>query len=329
MLLGAVMKRTAYALTLTWVLTISLIFGVQFVKVVESQSTFIDNFDSATLGSEWQVIDPSGVSTFNLTANSGWLRINTTSPPDRELNSSVANAPRLMMEGISGDFTVETRLNATMTESEVSAGILVWKDSSHFIRLDMIHMELNMTDTEYRDAVWYRFRLIGGRQVTTLIGSADINSTYLRIVREGLRFTGAYSSDGVNWIIAHRLLYDYFNIDVMGETVDVGLYVTNVGRDGAFYADFDYFSIDVRPAPSPTPTPSPSPSSSASPYPSPTASPSPVPTPYPSPTSIPEPTSTPYEVPQPSELEAILGVAVTVAVLTVGLGLLVYKIKRK
>ena len=302
-------------------------FGVQFVKVVESQSTFIDNFDSTTLGSEWQVIDPTGVSTFNLTANSGWLRINTTSPPDRELNSSVANAPRLMMEGISGDFTVETRLNATMTESEVSTGILVWKDSSHFIRLDLIHMELNMTDTEYRDALWYRFKFIGGSQVTTLIGSADTNSTYLRIVREGSRFTGEYSSDGINWIIVHRLPYDYFNIDVMGEPVDVGLYVTNVGRDGAFYADFDYFSIDVKPAPSPTPTPSPSPSPSASPSPSSTTSPTPALTPTPSPE--PTPTSSPTEEPQLVDQQVILGVAVTVTAIVAGLGLLVYLIKRK
>jgi len=320
-LFGAVMKKTA--LTFTLMLAMSLMFGVQFVYVVESQSTFTDNFDSVTLSSEWQMIDPSGGSTFNLTANSGWLRINITSPPDRELNSSIVNAPRIMMEGISGDFTVETRVNATMTESEVSAGILVWKDDAHFIRLDMIHMELNMTDTEYRDALWYRFKFIGGRQYTTLIGSADINSTYLRIVRKGSWFTGEYSSDGINWVLVNTLNYDYFDIDVLGEPVDVGLYVTSVDRDGAFYADFDYFNMEVRLTPSPTPTSSPSPSPKASIAPTPTASPTPVPTPFPT------PTPTPTDEPQETEQDMTAGVLFAVISIAVFLGLLFYFIKRK
>ena len=56
-----------------------------------------------------------------------------------------------------------------------------------------------------------------------------------------------------------------------------------------------------------------------------------TPTPSPEITPTPEPTltPTPYEEPQSTEQEAILGVAITVAVLTVGLGLLVYLIKRK
>jgi len=50
---------------------------------------------------------------------------------------------------------------------------------------------------------------------------------------------------------------------------------------------------------------------------------------FPEPTSSPEPTPTPYEEPQQLGQEVILGVAVTVAVLAVGLGLLAYLIKRK
>jgi hypothetical protein len=46
-------------------------------------------------------------------------------------------------------------------------------------------------------------------------------------------------------------------------------------------------------------------------------------------TSTPEPTSTPYSEPQLTEQEAIIGLAITVAVVFVGLGLLFYLIKRK
>ena len=49
----------------------------------------------------------------------------------------------------------------------------------------------------------------------------------------------------------------------------------------------------------------------------------------PEPTPSPEPTSTPYSEPQQIGQEVIVGLAVTVTVLAVGLGLLVYLIKRK
>ena len=52
-------------------------------------------------------------------------------------------------------------------------------------------------------------------------------------------------------------------------------------------------------------------------------------TPTPAPTFTPEPTSTPYSEPQIIEQDAILGIAVTVAVLGLGLGFLFYLIKRK
>lgn len=47
------------------------------------------------------------------------------------------------------------------------------------------------------------------------------------------------------------------------------------------------------------------------------------------PNSSPTPTSTPYNEPQQAEQEIIIGVAVTVAVISAGLGLLLYLIKRK
>jgi hypothetical protein len=57
------------------------------------------------------------------------------------------------------------------------------------------------------------------------------------------------------------------------------------------------------------------------------------PTPAPTPTPSSEPTSTPtsttYSEPQLTEQEAILGVTITVAVISAGLGVLIYFIKRK
>ena len=76
------------------------------------------------------------------------------------------------------------------------------------------------------------------------------------------------------------------------------------------------FRFTVR-TPIPTPKPSATPTPTLTPIPSPT------------PTSTPEPTPTPYEEPQLADQKVILGVAITVAVIVAGLGLLFYLIKRK
>jgi hypothetical protein len=49
----------------------------------------------------------------------------------------------------------------------------------------------------------------------------------------------------------------------------------------------------------------------------------------PSPAPTPTPTSTPYVEPQPPIQELILGIAFSVAIISAGLGLLIYSIKRK
>ena len=54
-----------------------------------------------------------------------------------------------------------------------------------------------------------------------------------------------------------------------------------------------------------------------------------TPTPSPAATPTPLPTSTPSQEPQQTEFTTIIGVAIVVAVFAVGLGFLVYFIKRK
>ena len=54
-----------------------------------------------------------------------------------------------------------------------------------------------------------------------------------------------------------------------------------------------------------------------------------TPTPSPATTPTPKPTITPYQEPQQTEQELIIGVAITVAVIGAGLGLLLYLTKRK
>jgi len=89
-----------------------------------------------------------------------------------------------------------------------------------------------------------------------------------------------------------------------------GSYGFGTGISGSWFDFHDrvYFTIDL---------------SGESSNPTPTLAPTSMPT------ATPEPTVTPYTTLQLAEQEAILGIAVTMAVVCIGLGLLLYGIKRK
>lgn len=195
--------------------------------------SFFDDFNSITLKSEWNIVDLDGGSTFGLTAHSGWLRITTTSPPWRDLKGSSSNAPRIMLFGISGNFTVETKVMATTDENDEGAGILVWKNSHTYLRLDRMSRTIgNPVEQQILFA-------IEGGDWTKVTLTSNVNPTYLRLIRSGDLFSAYYSSDGINW---HHVGDLTFPIE---DPVEVGLDIINVYHDGTFYADFDYFRLLV------------------------------------------------------------------------------------
>ena len=93
-----------------------------------------------------------------------------------------------------------------------------------------------------------------------------------------------------------------------------------------FEDDFNLGTVTFAPFLTEPNTEAPAATSVPTPTPSPTASPTPTQTP----TSTPEQTPTPSPEPQqPIQLETIVGVAITVAVIGAGIGFLIYLIKRK
>ncbi|MEM4733091.1 MAG: DUF1349 domain-containing protein, partial [Candidatus Bathyarchaeia archaeon] len=195
---------------------------------------FFDDFNTPNLNRKWDVIDLAGGSTFSLTANPGYIRI--TSPPNRDLwriNSNY-NAPRIEQVGISGNFTVETKILALPDEKYECCGIYIWKDTDNFLRLDRFY-----GNPGERIA----FQLIkNGETFKKYIYNVELNPTYLRIVRSGDLFSGFYSGDGINWVSCG---VDY-TFPVSGN-LSCGLYVVNMEHSGYFYADFDYFKMTKAP----------------------------------------------------------------------------------
>ncbi len=243
------------------ILTVPCLIATKSVFAQSTTSSFTDNFDSSTLGSEWHVIDDAGGSTFDLSANPGWLRINTTEPPSRDLrvDAAVSNtiAPRITLSGVSDDFTIETKIMCTLSNVGQGAGILVWYDNTQFVWFGVAE--------DYQLVPTFHFGITSG--ISSIGGYNASNPIYLKLTRNGSLFDAYFSSDGARWIPYDSLHWDYYVPHLSPRPVDVGLYVKdpNYNNSGSFSADFDYFNMTLTAAPSPTASPTQMPTTTPSP----------------------------------------------------------------
>jgi regulation of enolase protein 1 (concanavalin A-like superfamily) len=148
------------------------------------------------------------------------------------------NAPRVVISA-NGNFTIETKIMATTDQEWESAGILIWKDSNNFLRLDRACGASNS------QRIVFIMSKDGGWAPIDVILPSNMNPTYLKLSRSGDKFTGYYSSNGLDWTYVGERIFS------VADPVDIGLDVVNVYHDGTFFADFDYFKTAQ---PSPTPS---------------------------------------------------------------------------
>lgn len=188
-------------------------------------SCFSDEFSSLSLSSGWKWLDPLADSDYILMTNPGNLRIQT---PDRDhdLNPSYnTNAPR-MMQSITGNFDVTTKVTVNPIQVYQSAGLLIWFDSSNFVFIG--RATNNAISMRYmRDLKEYQPPGIPNISNTTV---------YLRITRSLNTFSTYYSLNGSDWILTGSIDYP-----AAPSTPSVGLFVLNNWQDNLLSADFDYF----------------------------------------------------------------------------------------
>jgi beta-xylosidase len=185
----------------------------------------MDNFDSSTLDSRWSWIreDPTH---WSLTDVPGFLRITTQANPDN-----------LLVQAMPGsDFTMETRVIFTPTESFQIAGLLVYQDDSNTVTLGRAFCGFPpptcVGNGIYFDYVEGGF-FAGHYAVTTTVEG----EAYLRIERQGDVYTGSVSTDGTNWALigAHTIAIT---------PTQIGLLAGNgLQPVGEIPADFDYFTL--------------------------------------------------------------------------------------
>lgn len=182
-----------------------------------------EDFQFNTLDQKWQWIDPLGDSNYSLTENRGYLRLMV--PSGGHDFYSNRNAPR-MMQTLSGDFTVETRILFSPQYNYQGAGLFLWFDDRNFIRLER-------TLVQGVD-VWYS--IDGYYQGIEIPYS--LNSIYLRMVRSDGWVTLSYSSDGLQWENVTNIPFPSAN------PLQLGLILVNQAENHSIFADFDYFRLN-------------------------------------------------------------------------------------
>jgi regulation of enolase protein 1 (concanavalin A-like superfamily) len=221
-------KRAIAILAIMLACFLTLAFSVGFAS---ASAGFSDEFSASSLSSGWTAVDPTGTSPFDLTSHSGWLRISTNSGPEFNLARTTMTSPRIL-QTVTGDFEITTKVSGNFAHSTVAAGLVVWKDSSNFFRVERWY-----DSSDHQQAV----HSAGNYQGTWANGAyysfgSNQDPTYLKITRVGITLTGYWSTDGSTW---NQFTQTTFNV---ADPVSVGLTVINVGG-GLFNADFDYFRI--------------------------------------------------------------------------------------
>jgi regulation of enolase protein 1 (concanavalin A-like superfamily) len=193
-------------------------------------TTYRTDFTGTTMPDGWSFVNPVGNSTLSFTTTPGHARIVNPNGQAHDCWWNVT-CTRLMRAVDNTDHTFETRIDGVnLASASQSYGILVWQDSTHFIRF-----EFWTQGNGVHAAAWS----VNGASLNQAILGPTITlgaSNSLRVTRTGDRFTLQYSTNGGStWQNAGSYT------QAMTVT-QVGMHVINSPTPSTT-ANFDYFQI--------------------------------------------------------------------------------------
>jgi len=204
---------------------------VQFrdMDLLISQTPFNDEFDS--LNPRWDWVDLLGDCSYSLTETLGFLTVNVPGALEWSKGHDLwllnFNAPRLL-QPVRGDFYIETKVIANPQYNYQAAGLLVWQDTRHYLRLERNSWLGGgiYTSAHYGEGPRWTFRPTKATEVS------------LRVSRIGDTFASWYREEGASsWTLLGQATAP------MSDTVLVGLAVYNQWVNQSMSAKFDYFHI--------------------------------------------------------------------------------------
>ena len=110
------------------------------LELLAQQVPFSDEFADSSLAPRWDWVDLLGDGSHDLTEEPGYLSTGVpTSTTWHEGHDlfwlANFNAPRLL-QPVRGDFQIETKVRVDPQDDYQAAGLLVWQDTWHYVRLE-------------------------------------------------------------------------------------------------------------------------------------------------------------------------------------------------
>nr|HPI03331.1 DUF1349 domain-containing protein [Candidatus Goldiibacteriota bacterium] len=142
---------------------------------------------------------------------------------------SNTDAPKMLAD-ITGDFTIETKMNFTAKNNGNGAGIVIWQDNHNFLRIDrVLHFQTRNVINVSGAA--------GGKWFYSEEIPYTLELSYLKMQRIGNLFTASCSVDGNIW-------FNFTPVEFpVSSSVKAGLFVLNQWNNGNSEASFEYLKI--------------------------------------------------------------------------------------
>jgi len=208
-----------------------------------NELVLVDNFEASTFESGWSILNENS-SHISLTDQPGSLRIDT----ERGTFGSDSTVNNMVLRDYTGDFILDAKVEFDPERASQFAGLLVYQDPLNLVALGLAYAQGDRG--EFRGVVL--LNVDGSTDANTQRPGAFYNAdntdkpneVFLRLLRFGDQFVGAYSSDGLNYtdvgVVANGL----------PDAISVGLVAANgdfagcgTDCDTSIPADFDFFSI--------------------------------------------------------------------------------------
>ena len=188
-----------------------------------------DDFNSASLNSDWVVVNPQGDGLLALTGTGtadAYLELSVPAG-EHDLWRSQKDAVRVMQASTDSDFEIEAKFASEPSAKYQLQGILIEEDDSNWLRFDTYHDGSNLR-------VFAAATTNGSSQVKINVAVASGAASYLRVNRQGDEWRLEHSADGTSWTEAGSF--------TQGLAVDaVGTFAGNAGNSPAFTSQVDYF----------------------------------------------------------------------------------------
>jgi len=199
--------------------------------VLEREFFATDEFGNASLDSRWSWLNSPSSWDLGVT-RPGWLHM--VSPRGTNFNWTLDNGA-LVYQTLSGNFTLETKVNCTPQWDWQKSGIMVRQDKDNWVALKY----QNQTGKRVQWSVKHNGNMWGD------ISSGGLSATevWLRLVREGSRWIAQYSTNGAAWTKVVDTSDAGFNGKNLADPVKAGLLIADGGTWAYWPADYDYFNF--------------------------------------------------------------------------------------